>query len=312
MSDRDSVVTVDELDDSDDRGHERGKESRRDGFEGGRDRSEDRRGDRPQFGSDRRDDRGSQFGYQDLASKILQIQSKRFYIDVKENRRGRFIKLSEVGVMGGKSRLVMDMATAAEFHDKLTEFSEHYSALGPKTHREGEGDGKLKSEVIYSGDRRYYMDLKENNRGRFLKVAMTLPPPSHDRSQIVIPAQGMIDIRDAFTDLLNEFGKENKPEEGGATATVGSEIEKKPDEGKFSLQIDNKSFYFDVQDNRRGKYLRISEISPNYRTAINIPFQSWDQFKELLRSSTVKRETAGAGDNVPSNGGASAPMEGSS
>ena len=40
MSDRDSVVTVDELDDSDDRGHERGKESRRDGFEGGRDRSE--------------------------------------------------------------------------------------------------------------------------------------------------------------------------------------------------------------------------------------------------------------------------------
>jgi len=49
-------------------------------------------------------------------------------------------------------------------------------------------------------------------------------------------------------------------EEGGATATVGSEIEKKPDEGKFSLQIDNKSFYFDVQDNRRGKYLRISEV----------------------------------------------------
>lgn len=32
--------------------------------------------------------------------------------------------------MGGKSRLVMDMTTAAEFHDKLTEFSEHYSALG--------------------------------------------------------------------------------------------------------------------------------------------------------------------------------------
>lgn len=304
MSDRDSVVTVDELDESDDRGHERSKESRRDGYEGGRDRFEDRRDDRPP----------AQFGYQDLASKILQIQSKRFYIDVKENRRGRFIKLSEVGVMGGKSRLVMDMATAADFHDKLTEFSEHYSALGPKSHREGEGDGKLKSEVIYSGDRRYYMDLKENNRGRFLKVAMTLPPPSHDRSQIVIPAQGMIDIRDAFTDLLTEFGKENKPDEGGETAAAadGTGTEKKSDEGKLSLQIENKKFYFDVQDNRRGKYLRISEISPNYRTAINIPFQSWDQFKELLRSSTVKKESAGAGDNVPSNGGASAPMEGSS
>lgn len=39
---------------------------------------------------------------------------------------------------------------------------------------------------------------------------MTLPPPSHERSQIVIPAQGMIDIRDALTDLLSEFGIENK------------------------------------------------------------------------------------------------------
>lgn len=28
---------------------------------------------------------------------MLQIQSKRFYLDVKQNRRGRFIKVAEVG-----------------------------------------------------------------------------------------------------------------------------------------------------------------------------------------------------------------------
>lgn len=33
---------------------------------------------------------------QELASKMLQIQSKRFYLDVKQNRRGRFIKVAEV------------------------------------------------------------------------------------------------------------------------------------------------------------------------------------------------------------------------
>ena len=32
----------------------------------------------------------------ELATKSLYIQSKKFYIDVKENRRGRFIKISEV------------------------------------------------------------------------------------------------------------------------------------------------------------------------------------------------------------------------
>jgi len=35
---------------------------------------------------------------------------------------------------------------------------------------------------------------------------MTMPPPSAERQQVVIPAQGMIDIRDALTDILSEFG----------------------------------------------------------------------------------------------------------
>ena len=32
----------------------------------------------------------------ELATRQVQIQSKRFYLDVKENRRGRFIKFAEV------------------------------------------------------------------------------------------------------------------------------------------------------------------------------------------------------------------------
>ena len=33
----------------------------------------------------------------ELITKILTVESKRFYIDVKENRIGRFIKISQVG-----------------------------------------------------------------------------------------------------------------------------------------------------------------------------------------------------------------------
>ena len=42
--------------------------------------------------------------------------------------------------------------------------------LGPRS-RESYGDDKIKSEVMYAGERRYYLDLKENSRGRFLKVS---------------------------------------------------------------------------------------------------------------------------------------------
>lgn len=42
--------------------------------------------------------------------------------------------------------------------------------LGPPNPENLPEDGKLKSEVMVKDNRRYYLDLKENNRGRFLRV----------------------------------------------------------------------------------------------------------------------------------------------
>ena len=70
----------------------------------------------------------------ELASKMVLIQNKRFYLDVKKNDRGmyvfplifglnfsRFVKVAEVSPGGNKSRLTLSMATAAEFRDLLGE-----------------------------------------------------------------------------------------------------------------------------------------------------------------------------------------------
>lgn len=97
---------------------------------------------------------------QELATKMLQIQSKRFYLDVKQNRRGRFIKVAEVNVRttiiysmtvpilnvyfffilhtsaeqigadGRRSQIFLALSTAAEFRDHLSTFSDYYSSLG--------------------------------------------------------------------------------------------------------------------------------------------------------------------------------------
>jgi len=44
---------------------------------------------------------------------------------------------------------------------------------GPPSSETVPDDGKLKSEVMVKDNRRYYLDLKENQRGRFLRVTMT-------------------------------------------------------------------------------------------------------------------------------------------
>lgn len=58
--------------------------------------------------------------------------------------------------------------------------------------------------MMMKDNRRYYLDLKENARGRFLRVSQTITRGG-PRSQVAIPAQGMIEFRDALTDLLDEF-----------------------------------------------------------------------------------------------------------
>lgn len=79
---------------------------------------------------------------------------------------------------------------------------------GPPNPDEVPEDGKLKSSQIVGNNRRYYLDLKENQRGRFLRVSQT-HPRGGQRSQIAIPAQGMIEFRDKLTDLLEAYGTDN-------------------------------------------------------------------------------------------------------
>jgi hypothetical protein len=122
----------------------------------------------------------------ELATQQVLIQSKRFYIDVKENQRGRFIKLAEVGLGGRRSRIVMSMSVANELKQRLGEFSELNASLGPakpaavdakdkKPAGHSSEDGVIKSETIAKDRKRYYLDLKENDRGRFLRVSMVIP-----------------------------------------------------------------------------------------------------------------------------------------
>ena len=74
------------------------------------------------------------------------------------------------------------------------------------------------------------------------------------RSQIAIPAQGMIEFRDALTDLLEEFGSED----GGFRGKLP--------EGRH-VRVENKNFYFDVGQNNRGVFMRISEVTSPWRFA---------------------------------------------
>lgn len=84
----------------------------------------------------------------------------------------------------------------------------------------------------------------------FFQVSQTITRGG-PRTQIAIPAQGMIEFRDALTDLLEEFGTDD----GGFKGDLP--------EGRY-MRVDSKNFYFDIGQNNRGIYMRISEVRACY------------------------------------------------
>ncbi|XP_041047933.1 transcriptional activator protein Pur-beta-like [Carcharodon carcharias] len=279
---------------------------------------------------------------QELASKRVDIQNKRFYLDVKQNAKGRFLKIAEVvGAGGRKSRLTVSMPVAAEMRDSLGDFIEHYAQLGlpsgaglrrrrrppgeeeeepqpqpqqqqpppppapaqPPPEAQGQAQPQpqrvLKSEYLVRENRKYYLDLKENQRGRFLRIRQTVSrgpgwsypgqtPGATQGQTIALPAQGLIEFRDALARLIEDYGAAPAAAAAAGGGGGGGGSSPRDEAGApgpppelpagISVPVDNKRFFFDPGSNRYGIFLRLSEVKPSYRHSITVPYKAWARF----------------------------------
>ncbi|VDN52801.1 unnamed protein product [Dracunculus medinensis] len=220
---------------------------------------------------------------QELATEMLEVQRKRFYVDVKQNSRGRFIKLAErvppfkVGLGGRKSRIILSMAAAVEFRDHLDKFVKFFDGLASGEEQAVPSqNGQLRSEMIVYRSRRYFLDLRENQRGKYLRVSqMVYRGPPGIRSQIALPAPGMAQLRDTLTVFIDKFGE--------GYLYKNNENVDVPDSKQLRAE-NNKFFYFHVGHNDRGTFVRISEVKQisGLRNSITVPQSSWGDFRDLL------------------------------
>lgn len=220
--------------------------------------------------SEHRNNKNNKGGNEDeIASKLISIAYKRFYVDVKQNTRGRFIKIAEMGA-NHKSRVVLSMSAASALVDKLEGYLTYHDSTPEDPKRDETAD--LMSDVLNFEARRYYLDLKENNRGRFLRLAQTSPLPRPTRSQVAIPISGLKEIKECIADFISKFGEGYMDSQNDLmdSMTLKTEL--------------GKTFYFDANQNDRGSFLRVSEVkaSSGFRTSITIPASSLSEFRKVL------------------------------
>eukprot|EP00096_Caligus_rogercresseyi_P003572 TRINITY_DN167_c0_g1_i5.p1 TRINITY_DN167_c0_g1~~TRINITY_DN167_c0_g1_i5.p1 ORF type:complete len:330 (-),score=89.64 TRINITY_DN167_c0_g1_i5:400-1269(-) len=244
-----------------------------------------------------------------VATRAICIENKRFYMDVKENSRGRFIKISELSLEGRRNHIVMTMPIAAMFQKVLRNMIAEYSYLEP-LNAERRTVGDISSEGIHSDEKKYRVDLKENVRGRFLKVSETfVQGKSH--FQIAIPADGMVEFDEHLSDLIEEHGElesgagasgdlpESSPPSasggggsGGGASTNSQGHHNSSNSNWRKLQIDNKTYTLDCRKHGGGRVITVCESRNNFRRTIEIPESGWDAFRELFNEFTNECQEA--------------------
>lgn len=268
---------------------------------------------------------GALGGDLELASKTLQVEHKLFYFDLKENPRGRYLKISEK-TSGSRSTIIVPAPGISDFVDLF----KYYVA---EDDPEGFDSSELKLDT-----KAFFFDVGENQRGRFLKVSET--SVTRGRSTIIVPSGNAAgEGWAAFCDILVEIDEAQHliqpanslqvkepslPSEHLLVQAVSTLLPSRDTQEKVSggpvpdasmilasssgdaggtvvsrvLRTEQKKFFFDLGSNARGQYLKISEVTGADRSAIILPASALEQFYETLGQflETVRTErTAGPG-----------------
>ncbi|GAQ87739.1 Transcriptional regulator of the PUR family [Klebsormidium nitens] len=247
-------------------------------------------------------------GDQELVTKTLQIEHKLFYLDLKENPRGRYLKISEK-TSGARSTIIVPIAGVVWFVDLF-----NYYANGD--------DNDLSSKELQLDTKVFYFDVGENPRGRFLKVSEA--SVTRSRSTIIVPAgasgeEGWASFRNALVEV-HEASQALPPPAGGqplgqdvapsfapaspagppapaSSAAAPVQAGDGAADGGLNaarvVRAEQKKFFFDLGSNARGQFLRISEVTGADRSAIILPASSLEQFHETLGQFVEMVKSAG-------------------
>ncbi|KAE9607337.1 hypothetical protein Lal_00026596 [Lupinus albus] len=241
----------------------------------------------------------------ELLCKTLQVEHKLFYLDLKENPRGRYLKISEK-TSATRSTIIVPSSGISWFLDLFNYYV-------------NSEDQELFSKELQLDTKVFYFDVGENRRGRFLKISEA--SVSRNRSTIIVPSgssrdEGWAAFRNILAEineasrlfiLPNQQSSESPERLVGLSDDVGAgfisgsgqpatsselnvdrsvDLPSQDEIGNLGvskvIRVDQKRFFFDLGSNNRGHFLRISEVAGSDRSSIILPLSGLKQFHEVV------------------------------
>jgi len=224
---------------------------------------------------------------QELCCESFEVESKQYNVYVKENSRGKFIQVVE-DTNGFKSRLNLPLGSSEKFIEKLEDAEKLYnetvkSAPQEEPSEDEDSTSCLSSDFISVLGKRMYMDLKKNKRGLFLRCSM--PNNGRGRRTLALPAEGIKDLLKCARKVQAEFSGDEKEEEEPELP------------GGEEVRAERKRFYCDCGRNDRGSFVRISEVTSNYRSSVTVPASGLADFVKALSKMSDQFRACGLYDS---------------
>jgi hypothetical protein len=229
---------------------------------------------------------------------VQQAGNRAIHVDVLSNSRGKFFRISQeirrppyANFNSGPrfSRVIMSPESVSELATLLPDFvtaardtSNNAIPSGPSY--------SLKSETLVTTNKRYFVDLKENDRGRLLRISQ-VNDNRGTRDVILVFAVAAIEQLAGDLDKLLQ--------KHPADPQVLRCLDALPDPRSLKIDSERRTIYFDLDTGRSGIFLRISEVRNGTRHVLTLPEHAWDKLNYIVNTYRTELDTLRANGTLP-------------
>ncbi|CAN1245537.1 Transcription factor Pur-alpha 1 [Linum grandiflorum] len=227
----------------------------------------------------------------ELMCKTLQVEHKLFYFDLKDNPRGRYLKISEK-TSSTRSTIIVPSSGIAWFLDLFNYYvtSDEQDLFS----KELPLDTKI-SEASVSRNRSTIIVPAGSSRVEGWASFRNILEEINEASRLFLPPgnQQSSELSERLVGLSDDVGAGFIPGHSSQTAPTpepnmdrGVDLSRPDEIGNLGvskvIRVDQKRFFFDLGSNNRGHFLRISEVAGADRSSIILPLSGLKQFHETV------------------------------
>lgn len=253
----------------------------------------------------------------ELLSLKLHVSGKRLIVAMCENERGRFCKLTD-----SRSRIIVPSEGISPMRDALASLesamdnapssvqeTDPSSTSAPQgTTNEDAKSELIDSERFLSEGRKFYFDVLENVRGRYLKISQS----STRRITLVMPINLLSPLKRAVDMLIEKVPPEPAITDPTTIHRVSRTIERVTplSDGNSAnvtvvqreIRVFGKRVVFESGANRRGSYIKIMETNGPQRMSVILPHSAVPEMIQLLQEVVNSGDPAETMTSVAQNG----------